>query len=155
MTKSKAHKARGLAIFILLTLLLALFLSIDIYKISGNSMEPTLPDNSRVLVESVSVTLSSKLKRNSLVQYYHEEKVIKRCVGVPGDTITIDGETVTIYNKTYHITRSVSEELRQYSTIPVGYYFFVGDNLSESTDSRHYGLVPEEAICGRVWRGLS
>ncbi len=118
-------------------------------------MEPTLPDNSRVLVESVSVTLSSKHKRNSFVQYNHEEKVIKRCEEFPVDTINVNGETATIHNNTYYITRSVSEELRQYSTIPVGYYFFVGDNLSESTDSRHYGLVPEEAICGRVWRGLS
>ncbi len=161
MIKSKARGGRGLIFFILLILLLGIFLSIHRYTISGNSMNPTLPESTQVWVESLSygifagstpLLLWGKPKRNTIVQYYHTELVVKRCIGVPGDSIIVEDNTIILHNQQYQIARSVAETLHSITSIPEGYYFFVGDNLSASTDSRHYGLVPRDAICGRVWR---
>ncbi len=160
MTKSKARQGRGLIFFIPLILLLALFLSMKPYTVSGRSMAPTLPENSRVWVESLSyglfrsstpLLLWAEPRRNSIVQYYHDQRVIKRCVAVPGDPVEVVGTLVILNNTQYQVTRSVAEQLKSMDVIPEGYYFFVGDNLSESTDSRHYGLIAREDICGKVW----
>ncbi len=89
-------------------------------------------------------------KRSTIVQYQSEELVIKRCVGIPGDRIEVEGNSLYINGEEYQVTRSVAQDLKQFKTIPEGYYFFVGDNRSQSTDSRHYGLIPIENIRGRV-----
>ncbi len=138
--------------FILLITLLALFLSLKTYTISGSSMEPTLSDKSRVWVmQGKPESPLRGIRRNSIAQYYHEELVVKRCVALPGDPISLEGTMLHLEDRSYQLTRSVADSLRGVTTIPEGYYFFVGDNLSESRDSRHYGLIPKEDIYGRVW----
>ncbi len=124
-------------------------------------MEPAIYSGETVLVESISYGITFRdtpiirwgsPKRLSIVQYQSEELVIKRCGGVPGDSIELEGNNLYINGELYQVTRSVAKQFEHLETIPKGYYFFVGDNRSQSTDSRHYGLIPIESIRGRVWR---
>ncbi len=159
MVNSKAHRRSVVSLFTLMIVVLFLFISVDIYKISGSSMEPTIFSGELVLVESLSYGIRlgdtyalrwGSPKRSTIVQYQSEELVIKRCVGIPGDKIEIRGNYLHINGEKYEITRSVIQDLKHIDTIPEGYYFFVGDNRSQSTDSRHYGLVPIKSVRGRV-----
>ncbi len=159
MVNSKAQRRSVVSLFVLMIVVLFLFASVNIYKTSGSSMEPTISSGELVLVESLSYGMQlgkrniirwGSPKRLTIVQYQSEGLVIKRCVGVPGDKIELVDNSLTIQGETYQVTRSVAQDLKQLTTIPEGYYFFVGDNRSQSTDSRHYGLVPIENIRGRV-----
>jgi signal peptidase I len=88
----------------------------------------------------------------------------KRCVGTPGDTVNVTdaklyvpakGDTIqldSLARKTY--ARVIEYEAGLSGTLPdewifsENYYFVVGDNLDNSSDSRHWGFVPEEFIIG-------
>ncbi len=90
----------------------------------------------------------------------------KRCVGTPGDTVDITGAPLYIPRKGDTIrldglTPKFYTDIVEYETgrdpndIPGGeyvfrgdYYYVTGDNLDNSSDSRHWGFVPEEFIIG-------
>jgi signal peptidase I len=95
--------------------------------------------------------------------------LVKRCMGLPGDEIRIDGKKVSINGVTvddslYAIHRDprifpdqsgVDPEHRLRDTkstfrVPEGEYFFLGDNRDNSRDSRYWGTVPAALIKGRA-----
>jgi signal peptidase I len=124
-------------------------------------MVPTLEVNDRVLVNKL-VYRFSEPKRGDIIVFEHPDgqmDLIKRVVGVPGDTIAevrgslfVNGER---QNETY-----VNHELPDESSfgptpVPAGDVFVMGDNRADSADSRVLGPVPEEYVVGkaflRVW----
>ena len=93
--------------------------------------------------------------------------LIKRCAGVPGDTVKRDGceplyvpsrgdrilldsvDVVHYRNQIEFETGRLPEVGEEYR-FRTNWYFFVGDNAPFSLDSRHFGLVPESYIVGIV-----
>jgi len=86
----------------------------------------------------------------------------KRVVGLPGERIRIDeghllvnGEAVALSNRLGTITYDWPPGKQAGTvtdlTVPAGHYFVLGDNSTDSFDSRYWGCVPETAILGRVW----
>lgn len=82
------------------------------------------------------------------------QKVIKRVIGLPG-------ETIRIFNGVVYIDgNKIDDEYDIYSSTPVGEnasliledneYFLLGDNRSQSADSRNFGAVKKESIEGKV-----
>lgn len=105
----------------------------------GNSMQPTInstPFRDIVLVEYWSRKMR-KLKRSDIVVAKQPEKpsvfICKRITAMEGDNIPSDFVIPC-----------------QYSTMPRGHLWLVGDNSSSSYDSRHYGPVPYGLVRGRV-----
>lgn len=95
---------------------------------------------------------------------------IKRCIGLPGDTIEIvdkvihvNGEVVEDAHYTYHSDSRVyphsvflHESYRDRDNlepvvVPEGHYYFMGDNRDNSNDSRFWGSVPASYIKGRAF----
>ena len=87
---------------------------------------------------------------------YNNTKLIKRVVGLPGDTVEYKDNKLYIngkyikeeFLKNNQETYDFSLEDLGYETLPDGYYFVMGDNRTNSTDSRVIGLVSAEDIEG-------
>lgn len=83
------------------------------------------------------------------------EELIKRVIGLPGDTISAqggvlyrtsaDGETVTVEEP--YIADGWRGNIRPY-TVPEGCLYVLGDNRNNSLDSRSFGAIEEESVLG-------
>ncbi len=140
---------------ILLTILLILFVA-QSFLVEGYSMEPTLHNGERVLVEKLSYRLR-KPKRGEIVIIQNplqkKEKYIKRIIGVPGDFIEIKEGSVYLNGiilQEEYIAEPVAFWYNKYFLVPEGHVFVLGDNRNHSDDSRRIGPIPYDNILGRV-----
>ena len=132
-------------------------------QVIGPSMEPNLNDGDILLLNKL-VYKFKKPQRFDVVIFKHDEKqyLIKRVIGLPGETVTYKNNSLYI-NGVQHeedfisnvTTLDFSSENLGHNTIPENMYLVIGDNRSNSIDSRYFGLVPIEDIVGkpflRMW----
>ncbi|MBE6783100.1 MAG: signal peptidase I [Ruminococcaceae bacterium] len=130
-------------------------LAMPVLQIQGSSMEPTLNDE-----EIVVLVKTSNLKRGQLCCFSYQNKLlIKRIIGVPGDTITIDDEGFVYVNdelldEPYILDRALGEcDITFPVRVSENHYFILGDHRSTSIDSRcsAVGLVNSEQIVGKIF----
>lgn len=118
-----------------------------------------------VIIDSdKSVTLNDD---NSLfIQNVMNRRIVKRIIAVGGQTVDInfstgavfiDGERIFEEYLTFGLTHKDEGAFDYPVTVPNGYVFVMGDNRSESLDSRsaEVGFVPESDIIGRVMLRVS
>ena len=122
-------------------------------RVNGASMQSTLYDGDILLLEKYDTDYE---RFDVIVAKYNNEKLVKRIIGLPGDTVEyrnnilyINGEKVE-ETFTNEITEDFSLKQLGYNTIPEGYYFIVGDNRDDSLDSRYLGLFKKDSIEGKV-----
>jgi signal peptidase I len=157
---------------IALALLVQAFL-IKPYRIPSESMASTLRPGDRVLVNRVVYRLREPQRGDVLVFHYPRDRTmvfIKRIVGVPGDTLRIraghlwvNGHPVDepyVHRTAGHSdptaasgpedgsTMSAPWSLARPYTVPADAYFVMGDNRTDSDDSRFWGTVPRSDIIG-------
>ncbi len=84
-----------------------------------------------------------------------DTEFIKRVIGIAGDKIEIRRGQVVLNGITmeepYVVYKSFSNENRNEVTVPEGTFFVMGDNRSQSEDSRAFGPVPQVNIIGKAW----
>lgn len=135
------------------------------FVVSGASMDHTFQDGQYVIVEQLSYQFNDPSRGDVVIFRYPEDDrmfFIKRVIGLPGDTVTITGTTVTITNDEHPDGFTIDEPyiagmrpVTQLShTLGDEEYFVMGDNRDHSSDSRAWGAVPEENIVGRAWLRL-
>lgn len=125
-------------------------------RVTGSSMYPYLKDREILILNKT----SNKYKRfDIIVAKADNTQIIKRVIGLPGENIEykdcklyINGEVQDDFVSGCITNNFSLEELYDYVMIPEGYYFVMGDNRKESSDSRDYriGLIKEEQIQGKV-----
>lgn len=123
-------------------------------EIPSGSMIPTLNEDDRLFVRRVYDT--EKLKRGDLIVFYFEPKddlYIKRLIGLPNDEIVINNGIVTVNGEV--LIEDYIKETGNFSgeyTVPEGEYFFLGDNRTNSNDSRYwqYPFIKAKDIKGKA-----
>jgi signal peptidase I len=140
---------------ILIAVLINLFLA-QPTRVHGQSMEPNLHTDQRLVVEKISYHLHGP-RRGDIVVFdiadQSDELLIKRVVGLPGETVEIRNGQVFIdgtpLDEPYLIQKTRGRLAPV--TVPPLHVFVLGDNRSFSNDSRSFGAVPIENILGRAW----
>lgn len=135
-------------IIIIVVVLIRTFIITPV-KVDGDSMKETLTDNDILLLYKL-----GSIKRFDIVvldEAYDNEKIIKRVIGMPGETVSIKNDKIYINGKiidnsfAYGITSDVDKiELGEDE------YFILGDNRLISKDSRYFGPVTKSEIIGKV-----
>ncbi|CAN5904377.1 signal peptidase I [soil metagenome] len=124
------------------------------FKIPSESMVPTLEIGDRVLANKVAYDLSN-VKRGDILIFRSPVDgavLIKRAVGLPGDTLEIRAGKLYLNNKVKDEPYiNVDARFAQpFGPVPAGNFFAMGDNRMNSTDSRSYGPVPQENLVGEA-----
>ncbi len=129
----------------------------QVARVEGQSMAPTLQDQDRLIVNKLAYRLGDPHVGDIVMLYYPlkpEKSFVKRIIAEEGDQVRIvDGR---VYRNDVPLDDSfVPPEYRSHDdwgprVIDEGYYFVMGDHRNNSSDSRHWGLVPKKYIIGKV-----
>jgi signal peptidase I len=140
---------------LLIVLVVNVFLA-QATRVEGQSMEPNLHNNERLIIEKISYRFHPPRRGDIVVirmPNRHSDPLIKRVVGLPGETIEIrDGH---VYINGQMLNEPYLEQLTYGDTGPhviaPGYIFVLGDNRGASNDSRSFGEVTISSIVGHAW----
>jgi signal peptidase I len=129
----------------------------QVARVEGQSMAPTLEDQDRLIVNKLVYRIGEPRRGDIVMLYYPlnpDKSFVKRVIAEEGDTVRIiDGR---VYVNDIPLKDDyVSSEYRSHDdwgpqVIPEGYYFVMGDHRNNSSDSRHWGMVPKRYIIGKV-----
>ncbi len=134
----------------------------QVARVEGLSMAPTLGDQDRLIVNKLVYRLSAPRRSDIVMLYYPlnpDKSFVKRVIAEEGDQVRIVDGRVYV-NDVPLPDDYVPAEYRSHEdwgpqVIPEGYYFVMGDHRNNSSDSRHWGMVPKKYIIGKVqvrWR---
>jgi signal peptidase I len=137
-----------------------------IIPVEGSSMEPFLAEGNRLLVNRMAYGIRLPIsgsyvpglapKRGDIIVYrspQDAQRVVKRCVGVPGDSLAVvRGDLLIASSIIIPMRRGQEASFEGLEAIPEGMVFAYGENSGHSVDSRDYGLVSVSSIEGKVVR---
>lgn len=140
---------------VLVALLIHLFLA-QATRVEGYSMEPTLHGHQRLVIEKLSYRLHPPRRGDIVVirvPGYGRDMLIKRVIGLPGETIEVRGGQVLINGVPLAepYLRTVTRGDYPATRIPDDAIFVMGDNRNNSNDSRAFGPIPLDAVVGKAW----
>jgi len=142
---------------------LAIFLlvrsTVQPYRIAGSSMEPNFSENQFLLVNKLAY-LFAEPARGDVIVFHHPDgsglDIIKRVIGVPGNTIEVRQGQLFVNNLPTSEPYSVLPATYDVPPILVGtgMLYVLGDNRADSADSHTWGLLSQTHLVGQAWLSL-
>jgi len=129
----------------------------QVARVEGMSMAPTLEDQDRLIVNKLIYRIAEPRRGDIVMLYYPlnpDKSFVKRVIAEEGDSVRVVDGRVYVNDIPLH-DDYVPAEYRSHDdwgpqVIPEGYYFVMGDHRNNSSDSRHWGMVPKKYIIGKV-----
>lgn len=157
-------KAFGIAAILAIIIRLFLFSPVIV---DGPSMQPNLQNGDFLIVNKISYTLGEPDRFDIVVFHATESRdYIKRVIGLPGEHVRYENETLYIndrpinepflqervasFSGTYTHDFSLEDLPGNFDKIPEGHVLVLGDNRTNSKDSRRLGLIPIENLVGKA-----
>lgn len=130
---------------------------IQVARVEGESMAPTLHDEDRLVVNKLVYRIDRPQPGDVVMMNYPadpDKTFVKRYIAGEGDTVRIVNGQVFV-NDIPLADTYVAGELRSHDdwgpeVVPEGFCFVLGDNRSNSSDSRVFGFVPRKYVLGKV-----
>lgn len=135
------------------------------FIVSGSSMVPTFQNGDYLIIEKLSYELGSPKRYDVVIFKYPEDTTkffIKRIIGLPNETVDIEGNVVTITNQEHKngfqleqpFVKNIGNNITHFE-LKNNEYFVMGDNRVASSDSRYWGAVNKKFLIGRAFLQLS
>lgn len=164
---------KALVIAVVLVFVIRQFL-FSPYIVDGSSMKPNFETDERLIVNKIIYTFKEPQFGDVVVFNVPQQgrKFVKRVIGVPGDTVRVEGDDLYINGEKIeepYIAEAIADakangglyngEGLRYNfpngsftetTVPEGTIFALGDNRGDSQDSRSIGFVDQDEIVGRA-----
>lgn len=146
-------------IIVIVVILFLMIYIVSITQVVGNSMSSTLQNGDILVLNKIKYRFMD-IKRGDIIslEYADTKYLIKRVIGLPGDSVSIKNNTLYINDKVY-VENYLDEGLEYddfelsslgYNTIPDNMYLVLGDNREDSLDSREIGLISKDEVIGKV-----
>jgi signal peptidase I len=129
------------------------------FFIPSESMETTLYENDRILVNKVSYRLH-EVNRGDVVVFRRPDDqpgeirdLIKRVIGLPGESVEGRNSSIYINDRLLVEPYLDGDRFGDFGpvTVPEGELFMMGDNRDQSLDSRRFGTIDDDRIIGRAF----
>lgn len=118
-------------------------------KVNGDSMNDTLYDKDIMILDEISYKFND-IKRFDIVVVKRNQYLIKRIIGLPGDVVEYKDNTLYINGKKLE-EKFAHKQTNDFKVkVPEGHYFVLGDNRTNSSDSRIIGSIPRDEIIGKA-----
>jgi len=131
------------------------------FIVSGSSMDPTFLNGEYLIVDELSYRFEDPHRGDVIVFRFPQDTskfFIKRIIGLPGETVHLEGTAVRIENKEHPEGFFLDEPFLALNTrnflriqLDDNEYFVMGDNRPASSDSRIWGPLQKEYIIGRAF----
>jgi signal peptidase I len=175
-TPKKSNWLRETAVVVVVALVAAILLRtfvVQTFFIPSGSMDPTLKVGDRILVDKLAYHLHG-VDRGNIVVFKRPANedcgglpvadLVKRVIGLPGDTVSLRQGYVLIDGRrlneswlptsrrgvTYPGPAGQPYDLAKPYVVPANHYFMMGDNRKDSCDSRYWGPISRSLIVGKV-----
>ncbi|SFL46824.1 signal peptidase I [Paenibacillus sp. 1_12] len=155
---AKALIIAAALVFIIRWLIFAPFI------VEGPSMEPNFYTSERLIVNKIIYSMRKPERGEVIVFHATKDKdYIKRVIALPGETVKVEGDKVYVNNQVLdepYLKQALEDAAKKgvpYNTrnypekkVPDGTIFVMGDNRSNSADSRDIGSIEYEKVVGRA-----
>lgn len=126
------------------------------FYVEGASMEPNFYQNEYLIIDEISYRFNAK-ERGEVIIFKNPKDTksyfIKRIIGLPGETVSVENGKVFVGGEQIDepYIENFSSDTHLAVTLAENEYFVMGDNRTNSLDSRQLGPIHKDYIIGRVW----